>query len=383
VNDGGGQTDVYGTFDFTDPDGDLSSMTLTVIDENIQTVISETTLIQGIEGLTSGTIQGGITIPTTISGDFTVRIQVTDASGFDSNTIEFVFRIAEFPWTTKSAMPTPRLEFSSTTIDGLIYIIGGRDATATTIPQPVVSTMEVYDTATDTWTTGPSMPIARANQMTTTVNGKIYAIGGDELFLPSNTVQEYDPVTQTWTLKSNMPDQRSSAAVTSNNGLIYIAGGEGPGVQLDSLLWYNPVTDIWSAGAPMNQPREGPGGATIDGQILVYGGYMSMYITDGGYLRSLESYDPAMDLWSVRADGAPCRDFGVAVFNDLMYVFGGNNVERSLDWVNVYDNASDQWSSKTSMPSSFGFVRAETIGDKIYVFDTSTTLEYIPSNDIR
>jgi hypothetical protein len=66
-----------------------------------------------------------------------------------------------------------------------------------------------------------------------------------------------------------------------------------------------------------------------------------------------------------------------------MYAFGGNNVARSLDWVNAYDNAVDQWRTKTSMPSSLGFVRAETIGDKIYIFDTNITLEYTPSNDIQ
>jgi N-acetylneuraminic acid mutarotase len=280
-------------------------------------------------------------------------------------------------------MPTSRLEFSSATINGLIYIIGGRDATAPVTPKPVVSTVEVYDPSTDTWTSGPSLLVALASQMTITANGKIYAIGGEDQFLESDVVQEYDPVSGNWTLKANMPDQRASAAISVNNNMIYISGGEGPGVQLNSLLLYNPSTDTWGAGSPMTQSREGPGGAMIDGQILVYGGYNTGYIPDAGYLKSLESYDPVMDVWSFRADGDPRRDFGVAVYKNIMYAFGGNNVARSLDWVSAYDNAVDQWRTKTSMPSSLGFVRAETIGDKIYIFDTDITLEYTPSNDIQ
>lgn len=383
VNEGGGQTDILGTFDFTDPDGNLSTFTIIVHDPGGQVVQSETTAITGVSGLTSGTLQGSITIITTTVGDFSVQIYVTDTSGLSSNTIEFIFTISEFPWKTKSPMPTPRLEFSSATVNGLIYVIGGRDAAAPITPKPVVSTVEIYDPSTDTWSTGPSLLVALASQMTITANGKIYAIGGEEQFLESDIVQEFDPVLDTWSLKASMPDQRASAAVSVYDNQIYISGGEGPGVQLDSLLVYNPVTDTWSAGSPMTQSREGQGGAMVDGRILVYGGYNATYIPDAGYLKSLESYDPIMDAWSIRADGNPRRDFGAAVYNNLMYVFGGNNVARSLDWVNAYDNLLDQWMPKTLMPSSLGFVRAETIGDKIYIFGTNTTLEYTPSYDIQ
>ena len=383
VNEGGGQADISGTFDFTDPDGNLSTFTVIVHDPGGRVVQSETSGITGVSGLTSGTIQGSVTITTTTAGVFSVQIYVTDTSGLSLNTIEFVFTISEFPWQTKSPMPTPRLEFSSATVNGLIYVIGGRDAAAPVTPKPVVSTVEIYDLLTDTWSTGPSLLVALASQMTIAANGKIYAIGGEEQFLESDIVQEFDPVAQTWSLKTSMPDQRASAAVSVYNNQIYISGGEGPGVQLNSLLLYDPVADTWSAGSPMTQSREGQAGAMVDGQILVYGGYNTTYIPDAGYLTSLESYDPMMDAWSIRADGNPRRDFGVAVYDNLMYAFGGNNVARSLDWVNAYDNSLDQWMQKTLMPSSLSFVRAETIGDRIYIFATDTTLEYTPSYDIQ
>jgi hypothetical protein len=33
------------------------------------------------------------------------------------------------------------------------------------------------------------------------------------------------------------------------------------------------------------------------------------------------------------------------------------------------------------MPISLGYVRAESIGDRIYVFGSDQTLEYTPAND--
>ncbi len=387
VNEGGGQTDVVGTFDFSDPDGNLSSLVMVILDSGGQTLQTSTTAIAGVAGLTSGTIQGAVTIPTSTAGDFTVQIYVADTAGLRSNTIEFIFPIREFPWTTKTPMPTPRLEFSSAVVDGKIYIIGGRDATDMGTPKQVMSTVEIYDTATDTWIQGPPLLKPRANQVTVAANGRIYAIGGydDVNNLESSDVQEFDPATQQWALKAPVPAQYpiASAAVSVNNGLIYIAGGEGPGVIYDSLLVYDPVDNSWDAGQPMmSQARTGPGGATVDGQILVYGGYSTGYIPDGGYLKSVERYDPVMYSWSPGAEGNPRRDFGVAVLDNLMYVFGGENSTPSLDWVNAYDNATDQWTAKTSMPSPLDFVRAETVGDRIYIFDTNTTLEYTPANDI-
>src|SRR2546430_10479159 len=43
---------------------------------------------------------------------------------------------------------------------------------------PAVSTVEVYDPATNTWSAAAPMPTARSSLTAATVKGKIYAIGG-------------------------------------------------------------------------------------------------------------------------------------------------------------------------------------------------------------
>ena len=74
------------------------------------------------------------------------------------------------------------------------------------------------------------MPTARWGLTTGTVNGKIYAIGGGDVYPATNcyrTVEEYDPVTDTWTTKFSMPVGRICSATGVVNGKIYMIGGLG------------------------------------------------------------------------------------------------------------------------------------------------------------
>src|SRR5690242_15221774 len=58
------------------------------------------------------------------------------------------------------------------------------------------------------WTTKASMPTSRYGLSVGVVNGILYAIGGDTINGPSNTVEAYDPATDTWSAKASMPTAR-------------------------------------------------------------------------------------------------------------------------------------------------------------------------------
>ncbi len=57
------------------------------------------------------------------------------------------------------------------------------------------SIVDVYDAATDTWTTAADIPLSRGAHTAAVVDGKIYTIGG--MLGPGSailsTVEEYDP----------------------------------------------------------------------------------------------------------------------------------------------------------------------------------------------
>ena len=383
-NEGGGWVDVTGRFDFSDPDGDVQSMTLTLLDSSGVVVASEPYYL-GAGGITEGYVEGIFTFSTTTADDYTIQIYVTDASGRRSNTLVDIFRITGPPWVALTPMPTPRWRFSTAAVDGFIYVIGGGESALSGTPAPRVATVEVYDPMTDRWDIGVPMRVGVASAMTAVVDGKVYVVGGKtNAELPneaSDAVQVYDPATMNWTQRTPMPEGRYAAAIAVRDGLIYVAAGRGPGaVILDSMLVYDPLADTWSSGVPMSQARNVPGGgATVDGYILVYGGHNELY---GGYLATMESYDPLLGVWSDRADGEARNDFGIAVVGGLMYTFGGRNHDAGeLDWTRAYDSARDRWESKTPMPVALRNVRSEIVRDRVYVFSTDDTLEYTPSYD--
>ena len=69
-------------------------------------------------------------------------------------------------------MPTARSTHSVVVADGILYAIGGANATG------LLATVEAYDPVSNTWTTRPAMPTARQWLAASTVNGILYALGG-------------------------------------------------------------------------------------------------------------------------------------------------------------------------------------------------------------
>lgn len=90
---GGGTIPVTGTFDFVDSDGNVSTLTLSIFDSNDNLLDSSTDPIEGISGLTSGTIEGVYDINTSVVGDYTFEIYITDATNLSSNILSGMFTV--------------------------------------------------------------------------------------------------------------------------------------------------------------------------------------------------------------------------------------------------------------------------------------------------
>ena len=150
---------------------------------------------------------------------------VANAPGPGLATVEVYDPVGD-SWTRKTDMPTARHFPGMSVFDGKIYVIGGiRHCDYASS----LSTVEEYDPATDTWTTRASMPTARTALTTSVVDGKIYAIGGVQSYKSTatvfSTVEEYDPATDAWVTKAEMPTARQSLSTSTINGKIYAIGG--------------------------------------------------------------------------------------------------------------------------------------------------------------
>ena len=95
---------------------------------------------------------------------------------------------------------------------GILYALGG----GTTFGA-ILTTVEAYDPATDSWTGKAPMLTPRHSLGVTAINGTLYAVGGATIgTLVPAPVEAYDPSTDTWTAKASMPTPRSHLGVAQS-----------------------------------------------------------------------------------------------------------------------------------------------------------------------
>ncbi len=189
--------------------------------------------------------------------------------------------------------------------DGRMYLVGGENETFPT------SDVKAYDPAANSWTTvGPLSKTRDVLAVASGSDGRVYAIGGAEDGDSRKTlssVEVYDPATNVWSDVAPMSLRRwYHAAATGADGRIYVFGGFSSGfTAVASAEVYNPATDTWSPIAPMPETRYAHAAvAGGDGLIYIMGGI----VNGGGDGKSVITYDPATDTWST----APSLNVGRA-----------------------------------------------------------------------
>jgi N-acetylneuraminic acid mutarotase len=194
-------------------------------------------------------------------------------------------------WLTKAPMPTKRSGIAAAVVNNIIYVIGGYDNFST-------STNEAYDPSTDTWSTKARMPTRRTGLAVAVVNKKIYAIGGflhtsndaPRDYLSTNEV--YDPSTDSWSTKAPMPTPRAFFAAAVVNNKIYIIGGFNNSGHISTNEVYDPSTDTWSTKAPMPTARSNLAAAVVNNIIYAIGG-----LNGSADLSTNEAYNPGLTLY--------------------------------------------------------------------------------------
>jgi N-acetylneuraminic acid mutarotase len=251
------------------------------------------------------------------------------------------------------------------------------------------------DLSENTWTARTSMPTPRVGFGVAVVNGKIYAIGGtvgggDPHWL--NTVEEYDPATDTWTTKAFMPTARAYFGVAVYQDKIYVIGGyagwdENKSVSVVCAVneVYNPATDTWETKTPMPTERKGACASVVGGKIYLIGGepaqnspWPPLKVTYAN-----EVYDPATDNWSTKASiPQSARNSYAAVVDGEIYVFSGEQ-----NYPQIYNASTNTWSSGNSYPSASPLhnagvaATAGTMAPKrIYVMGGSRGFDVVGSN---
>ena len=280
-------------------------------------------------------------------------------------------------WEAKALLLRQRWGLGAETVNGKIYAIGGQDD----LPAAGKRVAE-YDLGKDQWTEKKSIPTGRFRIATGMVRGKIYVFGGTaNNFEALPTVEEYDPKTDTWTKKADMPTARLGLSAAVVGGKIYTIGGaESFFFSSGAVEVYDPVSDTWEKKADMPNPRWGISAVAVASRIYVFGGAVDN--THQKYTDLTEEYNPKTDTWTKKAD-MPIKFFDMAasfVNSGKAYIIGGKTFDgRDKDGTKVegwilhwtvleYDVEKNRWQRlNDEMPTGRGTLASSVVDGKIYV----------------
>lgn len=206
-----------------------------------------------------------------------------------------VYSPADDTWETKASMPHPRIHVAASLFNDKIYVMGGR----TGGPDTTVALNEVYDPATDKWTTKASMPYPVIQSASAVVGNKIYVMGGQNEYKVNGTMtmstnQIYDTETDTWSLGASLPTAVWMASAGVVESKICVVGG-----QLDMMMdgtnmvqIYNPANNNWSNGTSMPCARFGLAIAVLNDKLYAIGGTDGYLFPGEKAMANNEIYSP-------------------------------------------------------------------------------------------
>ncbi len=264
-------------------------------------------------------------------------------------------------WQQVSELPTWRVAAAAAAVNDEIYLIGGFDWRENLGGgAPSLSTVDIYDTQTNTWHKAADMPSPRMGAEAVVFSNEIYVFGGYSRKKPgerndTKSVEMYDPRTDTWIKKRSMPTFRRRFTTAVADGKIYLIGGTvhdkrlGKQVITGLVEVYDPLTDRWQERADMLIEREPTKAQVVDGKIYVLGGYILQQAGGlaGRFTRSIEEYNPKTNKWRKLLEMPMLKGWFASVIVDHeIYTIGGisfdNGIKRT-DAVDVYNPRDNTW----------------------------------------
>lgn len=299
-----------------------------------------------------------------------------DTSNLQTTTVEF-----------KVDMPDAFFGLAAVSLDGIVYILGGRYRPSLAITK-VLDTAHVYSMGSDKWNGVSGMNSPRFYHAAATTNGKIYVFGGHDGNGILNTVEEYNPATRRWSMKAPMPTARLGACAVALGNLIYVIGGSGNNGSLNTVEVYNTLTNTWSNAPNMITARAYAAAGVIDNKIYIAGGSSG----DNVY-RSMEIYNPATNTWKYGASMSFGKTMGGgATVSGRFFSVGGLNeipTINDIDWyiettIEEYIPLIDTWVTNSYLVYRYFGFDVSSSENGFYVFGgTRMTLDYASNHFYR
>ena len=294
-------------------------------------------------------------------------------------------------WTATGSMLEARENHTATLLpDGKVLVVGGNDIAATGAAFSLGSA-ELYDPATGSWTATGSMLGARVGHSATLLlDSRVLVSGGALAVLrgdrnapgdPPAAAEVYDPATETWTTTGSLIEPREGHTATRlPDGRVLVAGGLGlsnpPYLTLASAELYDPGSRTWVAAGIMDAPNavrssEARLTATLlaDGRVLVAGDDE----VNGSNPAFADLYDPGSGTWTStgRMIGARDRHTATLLRDGKVLVTGGwddlanlgNGAVATLASAEFYDPNTSSWIDAATMDTQRALHTATLLPD--------------------
>ncbi|XP_078512370.1 kelch-like protein 35 [Lissotriton helveticus] len=209
--------------------------------------------------------------------------------------------LASVPGYTKS-------EFAACTLKNDIYVSGGH-----------INSRDVwmFSSQLKVWIKVASLHKGRWRHKMVNLHGKLYAVGGFDGFHRLSTVECYDSFSNSWTFIDAMLEAVSSAAITPCMNKLYVIGGAMDDyANTDKVQCYDPEEGTWTLVSSTPFCQRCVNAVTLDNTIYVI----------GGLLMNIFSYNPSQNIWmEVAALPGPLESSGVTVCGGKIYILGGRD----------------------------------------------------------
>ncbi|XP_022089771.1 kelch-like protein 24 [Acanthaster planci] len=249
-------------------------------------------------------------------------------------------KLAPIPYTIRNVVMYDVVRFKND-----VYLTGGFDGEM----QPgAVTYVWAYRTEMDTWEEQERLNVARYQHCSAVLGGHIYIIGGYDGKTKLTSVETYDSGSNTWTCIQPMTIPVAFATAAAWNGRLFVIGGMTQDDRVFSgIQCYDLEHQTWTVISTLQVNRKGCKCVLLNDLIYLF----------GGVTREVQVYDPACDkAFNVASMISTHMCTGATVLNGKIYVAGGDNLENTVnnkwDSVECYDPVTDEWQMVGTMPLS-------------------------------
>ncbi|MGA9636946.1 Kelch repeat-containing protein [Flavobacterium sp.] len=244
-----------------------------------------------------------------------------------------IFNVQTQKWSKGRKPPIELHHFQPVVYHGKVYIIG-----ALTGPYPAetpVPTIYIYDTKTDVWSKGDTIPTVRLRGSTGNV------IIGDMVYVSCGIIDghrsghqkgldSYNLKTGEWNVLHDAPRARDHFQAVTTNGKIYVLGGRqsmAPNKTFSETIGEVDVYDIktnnWETlKAPLPNQRAGSMSTVYHNEILVIGGES---MRQGQAHSEVDALSLTNHTWRVFSPLVRGRHgSGIVIYKDALYIASGS-----------------------------------------------------------